>query len=166
MNPRIKVAVTALAFAIPAFVLGPIIWPPALGSPMPPRNLLPFFALLVAIESLTFGLGMAFVLYGLPVVNRVVGGSQRLTLAVYLSITWLLISWWPHGYLHQHNGPSNMLGLLLIEYGFHALNMVAGLIVAYTLVLLARRSGQAHAVPAKGAQANASSQAHSHASMP
>lgn len=154
MNPRLKVALTALVFAVPAFVLGPILWPPAPGTPMPPRSLLPFFIVLVVVECLTFGLGLSFALYGLPVVSRIVGGSRSLTAAVYLSIIWLLVSWWPHGYLHQHNG-DNMLGLLLIEYAFHGLSMVAGLVVAYALVILARRSGQARATSAEGAVANA-----------
>ncbi len=48
---------------------------------------------------------------------------------MYLSIGWLLISWWPHGHQHQHNG-DDMQGLLYKEYGFHATLMLAGLIVA------------------------------------
>jgi hypothetical protein len=39
--------------------------------------------------------------------------------------------------MHIHNG-SDMQGLLYIEYGFHVTLMVAGLLLAYSLLTLLR----------------------------
>ena len=52
---------------------------------------------------------------------------------MYLSIGWLLISWWPHDNVYSHNG-EDMQGLLYIEYGFHVTLMAAGLILAYSFL--------------------------------
>ena len=70
------------------------------------------------VTCLTFGLGVAFLLFGLPVVLRVSADWKLRAWLAYLSIGWLLVSWWPHGHLHQHNG-HDVQGLLYIEYGFH-----------------------------------------------
>lgn len=51
----------------------------------------------------------------------------------YLSLSWLLISWWPHDNLHLHNG-MNLQGLLYIEYGFHLTLIIASLILARAFV--------------------------------
>jgi hypothetical protein len=42
----VKVLLVALLVAIPAFMLGPIIWPPAEGSPSPTATQLPFLLFL------------------------------------------------------------------------------------------------------------------------
>ncbi len=39
--------------------------------------------------------------------------------------------------MHIHNG-ENMQGLLYIEYGFHVTLMVAGLVLAYSLLTMLR----------------------------
>ena len=43
----------------------------------------------------------------------------------------------PHDNMHIHNG-TDMQGLLYIEYGFHVTLMVAGLVLAYSLLTLLR----------------------------
>ena len=142
----IKVVAVTLIAAVAAMVVGPILWPtsdPPL-FPEPTTTQLPFFILLQVVTSLTFGLGVSFLLFGWPVVRRVSDNWKLRAWLMYLSIGWLLVSWWPHGHLHQHNG-DDVQGLLYIEYGFHAAPMLAGLIVAYCFMSLMReRSGKRH----------------------
>jgi hypothetical protein len=139
----IKVLVVTLIAAVLAMVVGPILWPtsdPPL-FPEPTATQLPFFIVLQIVTALTFGLGVSFLLFGLPVVRRASADSKLRAWLMYLSIGWLLISWWPHGHLHQHSG-DDVQGLLYIEYGFHVAPMLAALIVAYGFLSLIReRSG-------------------------
>ncbi len=141
----IKVVAVTLIAAVLAMVVGPILWPtsdPPLFQTEPTATQLPYFIVLQVVTSLTFGLGVSFLLFGLPVVRRASADSKLRAWLAYLSIGWLLVSWWPHGHLHQHNG-DNMQGLLYIEYGFHVAPMLAGLIVAYCFLSLMReRSGK------------------------
>ncbi len=135
----IKVVAVTLIAAVAAMVAGPILWPtsdPPL-FPEPAAAQVPFFVLLQVVTCLTFGLGVSFLLFGLPVVRGASADSMVRAWLIYLSIGWLLISWWPHGHLHQHNG-HDLQGLLYIEYGFHVLPMLAGLIVAYGFLSLMR----------------------------
>ncbi|HEV8224498.1 MAG TPA: hypothetical protein VGP74_04510, partial [Rubrobacteraceae bacterium] len=48
---------------------------------------------------------------------------------------WFLVSWWPHDNLHIHNG-EDLQGLLYIEYGFHVTLMLAGIVLAYSLLTM------------------------------
>jgi hypothetical protein len=132
------VAVTLIA-AFTAMVVGPIIWPtsdpPLFPDPSPAQ--LPFFVILQIVTCLTFGLGLSFLVFGWPVVRRVSAGWKLRAWSMYLSIGWLLVSWWPHGHLHQHNG-HDVQGLLYIEYGFHVAPMLAALIIAYCFLELMR----------------------------
>ncbi|MCB0108518.1 MAG: hypothetical protein KDE53_21505 [Caldilineaceae bacterium] len=128
-----KVLLITLVFAVPAFALGPMIWPPDPHVGTPAGMQLALFILLAAITAITFGLGIAFLLYGLPLVRRVTDGSASRTWATFFATGWMLLSWWPHDNMHKHNG-MELGGLLVIEYLFHVTMMVAGLIVAYNLV--------------------------------
>lgn len=128
-----KVTLITLALALPALVLGPIIWPPDTHMGAPVGFQLALFILLAATEAITLGLGVAFFFYGLPLVRRMTHGSRRRNWATFFAITWLLISWWPHDNMHKHNG-MDLGGLLAIEYLFHVTMMVAGLILAYNLM--------------------------------
>jgi hypothetical protein len=139
----IKVLVVTLIAAAAAMVLGPILWPtsdPPL-FPEPSSAQLPFFIILQIVTVLTFGLGVSFLLFGLPVVRSVSADSKLRAWLMYLSIGWLLISWWPHGHLHQHSG-NDVQGLLYIEYGFHVAPMLAGLVVAYCFLSLMRERSE------------------------
>jgi hypothetical protein len=92
-----------------------------------------FLMLLAAIQSLAFGLGMAFLLFGWPSI-RAVTHTSGMGWALYLAVSWSLISWWPHTNLHQVLGAGNMNSLLAIEYGFHVTLIFGGIIVAYFLL--------------------------------
>ena len=131
MKPWVKVLLVTLLFGIPAFIAGPLIWPLATA---PGSNLLPFFLFLSLIESLTFGLGVAFLIFGWPHLWQRSFGSKRMTWAMFISIAWLLISWWPHDHLHALN--KTQQGLLFIEYGFHLTLYIGGAILAYGFIRL------------------------------
>src|SRR5215203_2893869 len=138
-----KVALLTAICALPAMVLGRIIWPPALDSPVPSSGQMPFFIILAACEALAFGLGVSFLAFGLSLVRRLraAGLPRWLALVTYLSAGWLLVSWWPHDNLHIHTG-EDLQGLLYIEYGFHVTLMVAGGIVAYSFLSLVRDTSE------------------------
>ena len=110
---------------------------PAPGGPEPTAGQFPFFLFLAVFEALTFGLGISFLLFGFVPLRRALGGSSWRTWAAYLAIGWFLVSWWPHDNMHIHNG-DDLQGLLYIEYGFHVTLMVAGLVLAYSLLTLLR----------------------------
>ena len=132
--------VTAL-FSFPAFLLGPVIWPPVAGGPEPSSGQLPFFVVLFAIQALAFGLGISFLAFGVPLVRNAASGSGLRAWAMYLSIGWLLVSWWPHANLHIHTG--SLQRLLYIEYGFHMTLILSGLVLAYSFLSLLRGGGSA-----------------------
>ncbi len=142
MKLWVKVLLVTVLVAAPAMVLGPIIWPPAEGGPEPTGGQLPFFIFMALFESILLGLGVSFLLFGLPAVRRASPDSKARAWAMYLSIGWLMISWWPHSNLHIHNG-ENMQGLLYIEYGFHFTLMIGALALAYCFVALLRQWGGA-----------------------
>ena len=127
--------VTAL-FGVPAFLLGPVISPLAAGGPEPSAGQLPFFIILFAIEALAFGLGISFLAFGLPLIRKATSGSMLRAWAMYLSIGWLLVSWWPHDNLHIHT--EDLQGLLYIEHGFHMTLILSGLVLAYSFLSLVR----------------------------
>jgi len=140
----IKVLAVTLAFALVAFITSPNaplghFWAPAMDMPMPTATQLPLFIVLNAAETLTFGLGVAFLVFGFPALRAIAPASPALTRAAHLSIAWLLINWWPHDSLHVHNG-MELGGLLVIEYVFHLTLMISGVVLAWFFLTLQRRA--------------------------
>ncbi len=138
------VAVT-IVLGVLAFLSGPnaplgVFWRPNPALPSPSAAQLPFFMLLSAAEAITFGLGIAFLFFGYPMVRAVHPAGTTLTRLAHLSIAWLLFSWWPHDSLHLHVG-FNLGGLLAVEYAFHITLMIAGVILAYFFLTLVRQAG-------------------------
>lgn len=132
MKPLQRFVLITLVVAAPAFVLGPIIWPPDAHGPAPAGLQLVLLVALSALESLAFGLGVAFVVNGLPLVRRVAGGSPARAWITFMATAWLLLSWWPHDNMHKHNG-SDIGGLIVIEYLFHFSMVLAGGAIAYVI---------------------------------
>src|SRR5215207_7586653 len=91
-----KVALVTIIFAVLAMALGNVIWPPAEGGPEPTSGQVSSFIILAVLTALTFGLGISFLLFGFPFVRKVVGGSKLRVWAAYLSIGWLLVSWYDY----------------------------------------------------------------------
>lgn len=140
MKTWMKVLTVTLLFGIPAFLLGPVIWPISAEIPSPAPAQIPYFILLSVFDSLFFGLGIAFVLFGWTLVRRMANDSRLLGWALYFSITYLLVSWWPHFNLHNATG-FDLQGLLYIDYGFHIPLMISGAVVAYGFMNLFRQIG-------------------------
>ncbi len=135
MKTWIKVTLVTIVLGVAAMALGPILWPIAEGGPQPTGGQLFLFIVLEAIQSLAFGLGISFLLFGLPSMRGVSPNSRLMAWAMYLSIGWLLVSWWPHGHLHQVVG-ENLQGLLYIEYGFHVTLIIGAIVLAYGFLSL------------------------------
>jgi hypothetical protein len=135
MKTWIKVALVSALFAVPAMALGQLIWPPHPGNPEPSGGQLPFFILLSVFEAVAFGLGISFLLFGFHPLLRLVRGSRLRAWAMYLSVGWFLVSWWPHDNLHLHIG-FDLQGLLYIEYGFHVTLIIAALVLAFSLLTM------------------------------
>ena len=127
MGTVVRVATVAV-FAALAFVLTFVIWPHPADAPVPPAGLMPIFMLLGVTDALAFGVGVAFLIFGFPLLARI-GGTGPLTWGSYLGIGWWLVSWWPHLNMHRVNGAS-FEGLLTIDIVFHSTLMVAAVIVA------------------------------------
>ena len=127
---------TTLAVGIPAFFLGPVLFPAPSGAPAPSIVQMLFIVLLGVAESLALGLGISFVLFGWArVLNSAgpPGPPRKRALAVCLSVTWLLVSWWPHDNLHRYVG-EGVQNLLYLESGFQITLMACGAILAYALL--------------------------------
>ena len=96
---------------------------------LPNAALVPYFIFLSALESLAFGLGVALaILGGSNLRNR--AGIDKLTVAAFIALVWLLVSWWPHDNMHRVNWIDNFEGLLRIEYTFHFTLIISGFILA------------------------------------
>jgi hypothetical protein len=139
----VKWLVLTVVLAVIAFLAspnGPLggFWRPSADFPQPTAGQLPWFVLLNVAESLTFGFGIAYLIFGYPLIRNILPASKNLTLAAHLSVAWLLFSWWPHDSLHVANG-LNMNGLLAIEYGFHVTLMITGAILAFFVLTLVRQ---------------------------
>lgn len=135
MKLKTKVVVLTLILAAAAFFLGPKIWPPHSDNGDPTSAQLVFFITLSVIESLTFGLGVSFLFYGKDIICRYPVIQMKKARAMWFSISWLMISWWPHDNLHQFIG-NNLQKLLYIEYGFHFTLIVAAIVLAYCFISL------------------------------
>jgi hypothetical protein len=139
----VKWLIVTLVLAAIAFLASPngplgVFWRPAADIAAPTGGQVPLLILLNIAEVLTFGLGIAFLIFGYPMVKTAVPASKGLTRAAHLSIAWLLINWWPHDSLHVAAG-LNLNPLIAIEYGFHVTLMVAGVILAYFFLTLLRQ---------------------------
>jgi hypothetical protein len=109
---------------LPAFALGRIIWPDPVGASVPPPALLPIFIGISALESVVFGVGVAFVLFGR---RWLAAQGSRLATATYVAIGWSLVSWWPHDNFHRI--VHDWSGLAAIEVGFHVTLIVSILVI-------------------------------------
>ncbi len=138
----LPVLVLTLIIAVPAFLLNPIIWSPAPGGPAPTAAQIPYLIALDVMQAVFLGLGVAFLFFGLPIMRSISPDSKTRAWAMYLSIAYLMISWWPHIGMHVHNSPDNLQGLIYIDYLFHVPLMIAGAVLAYCFFSLVRRRVQ------------------------
>lgn len=127
--PSWQVAMTVLVAGIPAFVLGRVIWPDTPGYPTPPESVMPIFILTSALESLLFGVGVAFVVFA-P--RWLAGDRSKLATASYVAIAWSLLRWWPHDNFHRVS--HDYYSLAGIEVVFHVTLIVSIVIIAADFV--------------------------------
>ncbi len=137
MKPWIKVLIVTLVVAVPAFVLGPVLFPPAEVGVEPTAGQIPYFILLAAWDAVFLGLGVAFLLFGMPVLHKVSPDSSVRAWVMYLSIGFLTVSWWPHLNMHASNG-IDFQGLLYIDYGFHVPLMISAAALIYCFISIAK----------------------------
>jgi hypothetical protein len=130
VNTLAKIIVLTLVVSVAAFLLAPVLWPPAPGTPTPQGAQLVFFILLAILSALTFGAGVAFLAFGWPVVRYATDIARVPAWPLFVALGWLLVSWWPHNNLHLSVG-GDLSGVLAIEYAFHVSMYVAGLIVVW-----------------------------------
>jgi hypothetical protein len=140
MNSRLKVAAVIVVASAAAFASSMVLWP---APPFftPPSSLMPFFVGLGIAESLAFGAGVAFLIFGWPLV-RATGVGSYAAWGGYLGIAWSLVNWWAHDGFHRVTG-LNFEGLLRIEYGFHVTLIAGGVLAAYFFVSVARAASRA-----------------------
>ena len=138
MSARSKVIAVVVAGTVLAFGSSQLLWPAPPGF-TPPASLLPFFVVLGLVESLAFGAGIAFLVFGFPLIART-GVSSSAAWGGYLGIAWSLVNWWAHDGFHRVNG-LKFGGLLWIEYGFHVTLILGGLLAVYFFISVARAVG-------------------------
>jgi hypothetical protein len=132
-----KAVLLTAAIAVPAFLLGPVLFPKAPDFPAMTGTEFALFMPLGIWDPLLLGAAVSLLVFGWPAARR--SAQPAKTTAALLAITWVMGSWWVHDNLHLHVG-MNVPGLLAIEYGFHFTVGLAGLILGY-LFIDAARSG-------------------------
>jgi len=130
MTIRTKVILLALVCAIPAFLLGRIIWPDPVDAPSLTAIQTLLFIIVSAVEAIAFGLGVSFIAFGNRLLKNAAPDLSRHASWAFWAIAWTLVSWWPHDNMHRSNGMMNVWGLLRIEYIFHISLIASALIIA------------------------------------
>jgi hypothetical protein len=144
MKRWMKATIVTLMVAFPAFVLGPVLFPPADVGSEPSAAQIPFFMFLGAADAILLGLGVSFLVFGLPVLRKVSPDSRLRAWAMYLAIGYLMVSWWPHLNLYISSPIDNWQMLLYIDFLFHLPLEIAGVVLAYCAfsIFMSWRSGK------------------------
>ncbi|MDO8618094.1 MAG: hypothetical protein Q7N87_04390 [Candidatus Uhrbacteria bacterium] len=137
MKIWLKILIVTFLFGAPTLPLGEMLWPVMTMPEIPTSTQLGLLIVVGVIESIAFGLGVAFLIFGWKTVKRVIRFDQTLAKWMYASIGWTLVSWWPHDRLHMHYG-LQIKPLIGIEYAFHVTLIVASLIIAYGFLRILR----------------------------
>lgn len=122
------IVITIIA-AVGVFLLSRVIWPDPAGVPMPEGAQIPFLIAVSAIESISFGVGIAFLVSLWSFMKGRTSGDWL----AFISAAWLLISWWPHDNLHRVMMMGDYWQLIRIEWGFHVTLIAASVVVASVL---------------------------------
>jgi hypothetical protein len=142
-NGGVNVRSIGIALAAAGAVFAVALLTTPAGADVPPDNVFPLFALLLMLESLAFGVGVAYVVRARRTLFG--PGIGPLARGVAWCVAYLLLASWPHDYLHRitHiNGVFNWPALAGIEYVFHFGIVPVGLLVGIYL-LRAREVGRA-----------------------
>jgi hypothetical protein len=142
MSRYVTLALVVLWAAV-SVPIGLAIWPPAAGRP--PAQLLPVITAVGFFEGAAFALGVVFLVFG----GRLLGAAGRwtgLTTAAYVSIAWLLMSWWPHDGLHRSGFGRSFAGVAAIDLAFHTTLIIGTAAVTAFFIRAIRSSAPASAV--------------------
>lgn len=124
--------------------VGKAIWGEAPAGPQPSGGELPLLMAVSLIQAVGFGLGVAFLAFGWPLLSRA-GGSPGWAMAAFVAIAWGLVSWVPHSAMHVTNAHDDFARLILIEYVFHVTLVVAAAVTAWYFVGVVKSAGDARA---------------------
>ncbi len=138
MSTKLKVTLVTVVVAIVTAVLGPIIWTPANGEG--PGALLPYFIVVSLLESIAFGLGVSFLVFGWSWVRRATRETGAAARILYVSIAWSMMSWWPHDNMHISNAHDNWGRLLMIEWLFHVTLILAAIGMAWSFFQVMKKN--------------------------
>lgn len=131
-----KLIIGAVVIGLVALLLGHVIWPPHPGGPTPSVIQIALLLILDAVQSLLFGLGVALLIWGWPLFKNLPLQKAPAKTWTFISVVWLLVSWWPHIGFHVSAG-EDLWSIIGIDYAFHFTVIAASLIVIRTLVVLA-----------------------------
>jgi hypothetical protein len=150
MNTWQKYVLVTLAVGLPATVLSLPLWPPQPGPDPSPLQIALFFGIFAA-EGLLFGFGVAFVLFGGPLLRAATRAAGVRAWPVFVSLAWTLLSWWPHDGFHRASPLGDLNATLRIDYAFHLTLIVAAVVMARFFLATIRAAARAPARPAPAA---------------
>jgi len=127
---KTKAIILVVVLAAITFALSPVLWPSPVGGMQPSASQLPWLMFISAIESVSFGIGVWFLIEGRKLLSAELNVSKKLATWTYVSIIWTLVSWWPHDNFHRANGGMNIQALIYIEYAFHLTLIISAIIIA------------------------------------
>ncbi|MEU6801942.1 AMP-binding protein [Streptomyces neyagawaensis] len=126
-----------------AAILTDVLWPGSTDLTYVPTPWSWLFRGLYAAELLAFGVGLAFLIAGRPLMRRQ-GRSGGLTTAAHLAVVWLLVSWWPQDNFYRLAAKNDWERQAALVYAFNVPLMIAAVVVA---VYVTRRPALTEGVP-------------------
>ncbi|WP_457034013.1 amino acid adenylation domain-containing protein [Kitasatospora sp. P5_F3] len=121
-------AAATAAGALAAAVLTDGFWPGSTDLSGVPSPWDALFQLLYLVEWLGFGLGLAFLLLGGPLLARN-GRPPGLTLVTRLAVFWLLAAWWPQDNWYRISRAADWPRQTALVYGFNVSLIVAAAVL-------------------------------------
>jgi acyl-CoA synthetase (AMP-forming)/AMP-acid ligase II len=112
-----------------AAILTDVLWPGSTDLTVVPTPWSWLFRGLYAAELLAFGVGLAFLVAGRPLMRRQ-GRSGGLTAAAHLAVVWLLVSWWPQDNFYRLAAKNDWERQAALVYAFNVPLMIAAVVVA------------------------------------
>jgi hypothetical protein len=128
ISPSLGIGVLVLPMAIGAFVLAKIFWPNSTDLTGVPQPWAALFFLLYLAECLAFGLGIGFLAFGRPAVQRL-GRSRFLTTMAHLAISWWLVAWWPQDTAYRLASKTDWPRQAVLVYSFNITLMIAAAVL-------------------------------------
>lgn len=113
-----------------ALALTDVLWPGSTEVDAVPAPWAFFFVVLYLFECLAFGVGTMFLLFGRRVMLRRRRQGRRLTTLAHLSVSYLLMAWWPQDNFYRLAAKDDWPQQAALVYAFNIPLMIAGAVVA------------------------------------